>query len=241
MDTSTRVELGQMGDFEWNQPFSSGGWFMLRSAPNFTSSKVSGALISKMDATQHDRGWVLAADNGIISVELADQAPKEQPAPDKPKKDESGKEVKEVEAPKVVIPKDTTPMRAIKVSTVNAPADERSVGPPLLYLRRIGQGSRRQAVRERSAGCHKNNFRHPRSQQHAHSGAAATGAEISRRATSSRYALPGYPSLCAGTDRRRGEEAPVRRLRCGNYQQTSEPVESRSVACGKRVLFRQCG
>ncbi len=123
MDTSTRVDLGQMGDFEWDQPFSSGGWFMLRSAPNFTSSKVSGALISKMDATQHDRGWVLAADNGIISVELADQAPKEQPAPDKPKKDkpkkdESAKEVKKVEAPKVVIPKDTTPMRAIKVSAV---------------------------------------------------------------------------------------------------------------------------
>ena len=86
MDTSTRVEMGQMGDFEWNQPFSSGGWFMLRSAPNFTSSKVSGALISKMDATQHDRGWELAADNGIIRVELVDQAPKEQPAPDKPKK-----------------------------------------------------------------------------------------------------------------------------------------------------------
>ncbi len=119
MDTSTRVDLGQMGDFEWDQPFSSGGWFMLRSAPNFTSSKVSGALISKMDATQHYRGWVLAADNGIISVELADQAPKEQPAPDKPKKDKSGKEgVKKVEAPKVVIPKDTTPMRAIKVSAV---------------------------------------------------------------------------------------------------------------------------
>ncbi len=35
MDTSTRVDLGQIGDFEWNQPFSSGGWFMLRSAPNF--------------------------------------------------------------------------------------------------------------------------------------------------------------------------------------------------------------
>ena len=115
MDTSTRVEMGQIGDFEGNQPFSSGGWFMLRSAPNFTSSKVAGALISKMDSTQHDRGWVLAAENGMISVMLADQAPKEQPAPDKPKK---GK--KKVEAPKVKIPKDTTPMRAIKVSTVTA-------------------------------------------------------------------------------------------------------------------------
>src|SRR5580692_11061299 len=103
MDTSTRVEMGQIGDFEGNQPFSSGGWFMLRSAPNFTSSKVSGALISKMDSTQHDRGWVLAADHGMISVMLADQAPKEQPAPDKPKKGQ--KKVEEPKTPKVKIPK----------------------------------------------------------------------------------------------------------------------------------------
>ncbi len=118
MDTSTRVEMGQLGDFEWNQPFSSGGWFMLRSAPNFTSSKVSGALISKMDSTQHDRGWVLAAENGMISVMLADQAPKEQPAPDKPKKGK--KKVEEPKTPKVKIPKDTTPMVAIKLATVTA-------------------------------------------------------------------------------------------------------------------------
>ena len=118
MDTSTRVEMGQIGDFEWNQPFSSGGWFMLRSAPNFTSSKVAGALISKMDSTQHDRGWVLAAENGMISVELADQAPKEQPAPDKPKKGDQ-KVKKKVEAPKVIRSRRTpTPMRAIKVATV---------------------------------------------------------------------------------------------------------------------------
>jgi hypothetical protein len=118
MDTSTRVEMGQIGDFEGDQPFSSGGWFMLRSAPNFTSSKVSGALISKMDSTQHDRGWVLAAENGMISVMLADQAPKEQPAPDKPKKGQ--KKVAAPKTPKVKIPKDTTPMVAIKVETVTA-------------------------------------------------------------------------------------------------------------------------
>jgi Protein of unknown function (DUF1553)/Concanavalin A-like lectin/glucanases superfamily len=112
------VEMGQIGDFEWNQAFSSGGWFMLRSAPNFTSSKVAGALISKMDSTQHDRGWVMAAENGLISVMLADQAPKEQPAPDKPKKGE--KKVEAPKVPKVKIPKDTTPMVAIKVATVTA-------------------------------------------------------------------------------------------------------------------------
>jgi hypothetical protein len=118
MDTSTRVELGQIGDFEWNQPFSSGGWFMLRSAPNFTSSKVAGALISKMDATQHDRGWDLAAENGAIRVELVDQSPKEQPAPEKPKKGAPKDKKLKVEPPKVATPKDLTPMRAIKVSTV---------------------------------------------------------------------------------------------------------------------------
>jgi hypothetical protein len=123
MDTSTRVEMGQAGDFEWNQPFSSGGWFMLRSAPNFTSSKVSGALVAKMDANQHDRGWDLAAENGIISVELAYEAPKEQPAPDKPnkgatKKPEPKKPAPKAEAHKVAAPKDLTPMRAIRVATI---------------------------------------------------------------------------------------------------------------------------
>jgi Protein of unknown function (DUF1553)/Protein of unknown function (DUF1549)/Planctomycete cytochrome C/Concanavalin A-like lectin/glucanases superfamily len=123
MDTSTRVELGQIGDFEWSQPFSSGGWFMLRSAPNFTSSKVAGSLIAKMDSTQHDRGWDLGAENGTIRVELVDQSPKEQPAPEKPKKgakkDKQPKaETPKVATPKVVIPKDLTPMRAIKVATV---------------------------------------------------------------------------------------------------------------------------
>jgi Protein of unknown function (DUF1553)/Protein of unknown function (DUF1549)/Planctomycete cytochrome C/Concanavalin A-like lectin/glucanases superfamily len=120
MDTSTRVVLGQTGDFEWDQPFSSGGWFMLRSAPNFTSSSVAGVLVSKMDSTQHNRGWELTTEKGIIGVKLADQAPKEEPAPDKPKKGAKGakKEVAKTEAPKVVTPKDRTPMRGIKVVTV---------------------------------------------------------------------------------------------------------------------------
>ena len=118
MDTSTRVVLGQTGDFEWNQPFSSGGWFMLRSAPNFTSSSVAGVLVSKMDSTQHNRGWAITTEKGIISVELADQAPKEEPHPDKPKKGAPKKEVSKAEAPKVITPKDRTPMRAIKVAIV---------------------------------------------------------------------------------------------------------------------------
>jgi len=76
MDTSTRVILGHTGDYEWNQAFSSGGWFMLRSAPNFTVGDTSGALISKMDTTQHSRGWDLSVEKGTISVDLVNEMPK---------------------------------------------------------------------------------------------------------------------------------------------------------------------
>jgi len=77
MDTGTRILLGQMGDYDWNQSFSSGGWMMLRSAPNYTVENTSGALISKMDTTQHNRGWDLSIEKGIVSVELVNEAPKE--------------------------------------------------------------------------------------------------------------------------------------------------------------------
>ena len=75
MQSSTRVLLGQTGDYEENQPFSSGGWFMLRSAPFHPGS--FGTLISKMDSTQHDRGWDLSAEDGFVSVALVNQMPKE--------------------------------------------------------------------------------------------------------------------------------------------------------------------
>jgi len=76
MDTSTRVMLGQTGDVEWNQPFSVGGWFMLRAAPNFGGKEVTGALVSKMDTSQQNRGWDLATEKGILTVELVNAAPK---------------------------------------------------------------------------------------------------------------------------------------------------------------------
>ena len=78
MDTGTRVMLGQTGNAEWNQAFSSGGWFMLRSAPNYTIMGTSGALMSKMDTTQHNRGWDVSIEKGIISVDLVNESPKEQ-------------------------------------------------------------------------------------------------------------------------------------------------------------------
>src|ERR1700721_856043 len=76
MDTSTRILLGQSGDYDANQAFSSGGWFMLRSAPNYPLGDASGALLAKMDTTAHDRGWDLSVAKGIVSVELINQGPK---------------------------------------------------------------------------------------------------------------------------------------------------------------------
>ena len=84
MQSSTRVLLGQNGDYAAHQAFSSGGWFMFRSAPFHPGS--FGTLISKMDSTQHERGWELSADDGFLSVALVNQMPKSDQAADKSKK-----------------------------------------------------------------------------------------------------------------------------------------------------------
>ena len=85
MQPSTRVILEQTGDYDTNQAFSSGGWFMMRSAPYFATGDAPGALISKMDITQHDRGWDLSIRKGIVSVDLVNQSPKEVAKPKQPK------------------------------------------------------------------------------------------------------------------------------------------------------------
>ena len=77
MEISSHIILGQTGDYEANQAFSSGGWFMLRSAPNYNLDNATGSLLSKMNAREHNRGWDLVADKGIISVELVNQGPKD--------------------------------------------------------------------------------------------------------------------------------------------------------------------
>jgi hypothetical protein len=90
MQSSTRVLLGQTADFEASHAFSAGGWFMFRSAPFHPGS--FGTLLSKMESTQHDRGWELAADeNGALSVALVHQAPKKA----KPKKKDDKKAPRE--------------------------------------------------------------------------------------------------------------------------------------------------
>ncbi len=82
METPTRVMLGQTGDVDWNQAFSSGGWMMLRSAPNYNiGNDATGALISKMDTTKHDRGWDLSVEVGRVCVDLVNEEPKEAPIP----------------------------------------------------------------------------------------------------------------------------------------------------------------
>jgi hypothetical protein len=147
MQSNTRVVLDKSGDFEQNQAFSTGGWFMFRSAPYFAIDDKPGAIISKMDTAQHNRGWDLAVRNGIITVELVNSAPKDikdkkhqdskeafhYPSPQNltkqelatykpPKKEEpKKKEEKKKEEPKPKKkepPPDTTPLVAIRVSTV---------------------------------------------------------------------------------------------------------------------------
>jgi hypothetical protein len=97
MQSSTRVLLGQMGDYDAKQAFSSGGWFMFRSAPFHPGS--FGTLLSKMDSTQHDRGWELSVDDGFLSVALANRMPKEaKPGEQTKKSKKKGKGEKEPEA-----------------------------------------------------------------------------------------------------------------------------------------------
>jgi mono/diheme cytochrome c family protein/outer membrane biosynthesis protein TonB len=78
MQPSTRVVLGQNGDFDTNQAFSLGGWMMLRSAPNYSVDSTTGTLISKMDADSHDRGWEIAMVKGHLVVSLVNEEPKDQ-------------------------------------------------------------------------------------------------------------------------------------------------------------------
>jgi hypothetical protein len=107
MDTTTRVMLGQTGNYDRNEAFSTGGWFMLRSAPNLSGDSASGALISKMDTTDHNRGWDLFVEKGTISVDLVNEAPKDQ-GPHKGA-DKKKPEAKKPEMFRYPTPQDLTP------------------------------------------------------------------------------------------------------------------------------------
>jgi Protein of unknown function (DUF1553)/Protein of unknown function (DUF1549)/Concanavalin A-like lectin/glucanases superfamily len=100
MQSSTRVLLGQSGDYKAKQAFSSGGWFMFRSAPFHPGS--FGTLLSKMDSTLHDRGWELSAEDGFLSVALVNQMPKN-PGPGK-ETDKSKKKTRREKEPEAKEP-----------------------------------------------------------------------------------------------------------------------------------------
>ncbi|WP_165420416.1 DUF1553 domain-containing protein [Edaphobacter modestus] len=123
MDTSAHVDLGQTGDFEWSQRFSSGGWFMIRSTPNFPAAKINGSLFSKMDITKMNRGWDLAADQGVISVDLVNSAANIDPVFSKPTKAKSKPDkkpaIKKVSNELAPIQWPVIRGRAIRVSTAD--------------------------------------------------------------------------------------------------------------------------
>ena len=88
MQPSTKIVLGQTGDFDTGQAFSLGGWIMLRAAPNYTVDGTTGTLISKMDSSGHDRGWEIAMAKGHLVVGLVNEEPKDSGKPAKGKKEE---------------------------------------------------------------------------------------------------------------------------------------------------------
>jgi Protein of unknown function (DUF1553)/Protein of unknown function (DUF1549)/Planctomycete cytochrome C/Concanavalin A-like lectin/glucanases superfamily len=96
MQSSTRVLLGQAGDYEAGEAFSAGGWFMFRSAPFHPGS--FGTLLSKMDSTRHERGWELSADDGFLSVALVNQMPTVEERREIEKSPEKEKREKTIEA-----------------------------------------------------------------------------------------------------------------------------------------------
>jgi hypothetical protein len=128
MDASTHIVLGQMGDYERDKSFSTGGWFMVRSAPNYSLDNASGALVSKMDTSQHNRGWDLSIDKGIVSVELVNAAPKNLTIPKSVavKKLAAKKEVFEYPTPVDLTAKDLAPNKpAAKKEAPKKPEDKK--------------------------------------------------------------------------------------------------------------------
>ena len=146
MQSNTHVSLGGSGDFESSQAFSAGGWFMFRAAPFFAIDDKPGAILARMDAADHDRGWDLTVYKGVITVELVHSSPADpnsRKVPDpkepfqypsprnltkkelsaykppekrEPKKNEEKK--KEEAKPAKKESPDTTPLIAVRVSTV---------------------------------------------------------------------------------------------------------------------------
>jgi len=112
MQPATRVNLGQAADFDTTQPFSVGGWMMLRSAPNYSVDGTTGTLISKMDASAHNRGWEIAILKGRLTVGLVNEEPKpDAKEQEKEKKEPKFKEPFHYPSPSDLTAKDLAPYK----------------------------------------------------------------------------------------------------------------------------------
>jgi len=71
LETNTRVNFGQTGDVEKDQPFSCGGWIKPRNVPGGRSwNTKQGALIARLDVGDKHRGWNLYYLDGALQVQL---------------------------------------------------------------------------------------------------------------------------------------------------------------------------
>jgi hypothetical protein len=59
MDTSTRLELPDLGDAESTEPFSVGSWLMPYLETASSESAHFGAIVARVDSAQQGRGWEL--------------------------------------------------------------------------------------------------------------------------------------------------------------------------------------
>lgn len=123
-ETTTHIVLNQTGDYEQNEAFSLGGWFMVRSAPNYHLDSANGSLLAKMDTTRHNRGWDLSLENGVVVVNLVNQGPKGLPNPKLPAKQKSVaiKEVFQYPTPSDLTKQDLAPN---KPKTKNKPKEKK--------------------------------------------------------------------------------------------------------------------
>jgi len=63
MDTSTQIEMPEIGDFDSNDAFSVGTWLMPRLESVHTSPRY-GAIVARLDSQHASRGWELFYDEG---------------------------------------------------------------------------------------------------------------------------------------------------------------------------------
>lgn len=78
MDMNTRLPLGDHGDFEGDEAFSAGGWFMLRQKPANLRTR-NGSLLARMGGMDHDahRGWDIWVNGNQLGFHLIHRWPEQ--------------------------------------------------------------------------------------------------------------------------------------------------------------------